>query len=282
MILLPALLLMAVALALLTYVGVVVVRLGIKTCRRQYLHNTARDLDDLYLRFRAEQYLYLSLVAGAGLALVTAAFTASLVAGVLGAAIGFALPQAYLRYQKQRRTQLFDAQIVDTLALIANVVKAGTSIRNSLKSVVQEMPPPTSQEYALVDREVSLGTPFMEAFGQMCRKLDNPDLAMVYNALSIASKTGGDLAEMLDNISRTIRDRKEMQEKVRSMTAQGKMQGWLIGLMPAFLLLVLNFIKPDLVAPLFHTPIGWGLLALVAVLEALGVFFIRKVIAVDV
>jgi tight adherence protein B len=277
-----SLVLIGIAICALIYVAIKIILIGVRAYRSYYLQSTARQLDEVYSQFKAEQYLYLSLVTGVVLGLVTFALSGNVVMGIIFLGLGVVLPQAQLKFQKRKRAKKFDEQIVDTLMLISNLLKAGTSIRNSLKTVVQEMPAPTAEEYAIVDREISLGTSLGEAFTRLCQRVDNPDMYIVNNALSIAQKTGGNLSEMFDNISRTIRGRKESQEKIDALTSQGKMQGWIIGLLPIFLLVLLNIIKPDLVYPLFHSFIGLCLLGLVVVMEVLGIFFIRKVISIDI
>jgi tight adherence protein B len=105
---------------------------------------------------------------------------------------------------------------------------------------------------------------------------------LVVSAMRVASETGGSLADTLERTSHTLRSRLQMEGKIRALTAQGKLQGWVVGLLPIALMLILDRIQPDVMASLWHTPLGWGVLAVVAFLEAMGVYLIRKIVSIDV
>ena len=131
-------------------------------------------------------------------------------------------------------------------------------------------------------KELKLGVPQEEALVNMAERVGSEDLQLVVTATNIARQVGGNMAEMFDTISGTIRERFRLEGRIRALTAQGKLQGWVVGAMPLILGLVLNMMRPDLMEPMLHSGFGYALVGLVAVMEVVGIFLIRRIVAIEV
>ena len=138
------------------------------------------------------------------------------------------------------------------------------------------------QEFALLLREQRLGVTLEQSLTNLARRVPTQTTTLVVSAMRIASETGGGLAETLERTAHTIRSRLQMEGKIGALTAQGKLQAWVVGLLPVLLMLVLDKMEPEAMRMLWHTPLGWATLVVIAFLEVMGVFVIRKIIAIDV
>jgi tight adherence protein B len=148
--------------------------------------------------------------------------------------------------------------------------------------VVHETPAPISQEFDLLMREIRLGIDLDIAMRNVERRIPIPDFLMMTAAVTIAREVGGNLAEALESVARTLREKLTMEGKIKALTSQGRMQGIVMTCLPLFLMLVLRFMEPKAMAPLFTEPVGWATLAVIGVMELLGYFSISKITNIDV
>jgi len=208
--------------------------------------------------------------------------TGSVAAGMAAAAATLALPRWLAARWRRVRLARFDSQLPDTLAALASALRAGASVQGALRVIVEQSEAPLGQELGLMLREQRLGVPFETALGHLYDRMPSEATGLVVAALRIAAQTGGNLAGTLERIADTLRARLHLQGRVRALTAQGRMQAWVVGSLPPLLALVLDTLEPDAMALLWHTPAGWCVLGLVAVLEAMGVYLIRRIVAIEV
>jgi tight adherence protein B len=166
--------------------------------------------------------------------------------------------------------------------MITGALRAGASLPIALESVASEGKPPVSQEFALLLREMRLGVDFAVALQNLEKRVPLQDLAMVTSGMMLAREVGANLAETLESISKTIRAKLQMEGKIRSLTAQGKMQGLVMSGLPLFLIVVLRVMEPEAMQPLFDEWYGWATLAVIAVAVFIGHHFIRKITNIDV
>jgi tight adherence protein B len=214
--------------------------------------------------------------------IVTALLTRSFVLGIgVGAALGFLPRFAYARL-RQRRLRRFEEQLPDALTTLSGALRAGLSLRSAIGQLVIEAPAPLGQEFTLLLREQRLGATLEQSLNGLARRIPTPTTILTVSAMRIASETGGGLAEMLERTAHTVRSRLQIEGKIRALTAQGKLQAWIVGLLPVALMLVLDQMQPATMSVLWNTPMGWGALAGIGVLEALGIFVIRRIVAIDV
>jgi tight adherence protein B len=196
--------------------------------------------------------------------------------------IGWKSPKPFVDYMYNKRVRTFVLQMVDALSLMSNGLKSGLSVVQALGLVAQEMPNPIQQEFALVLSENKLGVSIEDAFTNLAKRIKTDDVEMFVTSINILKETGGNLAETFDTIVNTIRDRIKVENKIAALTAQGFYQGVFVMMIPPILAGVFYQTDPDFMRPLFVTPIGWGIILLIILLEAVGFFVIMKIIKIDV
>jgi tight adherence protein B len=209
-------------------------------------------------------------------------FTANPVFALLGLVAAFILPKYYVRRMKKQRFKLLEKQLPDALLMITGAMSAGASLNVAIESMIKEQRPPVAQEFDLMVREIRLGVDFDTALKNMEKRNPIPDFALVIAAMRISREVGGNLAEILNSLAGTLREKQTMEGKIASLTAQGKIQGVVMTSLPLLVMFGLTQIEPVAMAPLFSTWPGWLTLAVIMTMEVLGYFFIQKITAIDV
>lgn len=191
-------------------------------------------------------------------------------------------PRLLYAWLRKRRLQKFESQLPDALMMISGGLRAGSSLSSATQQLVAEAQNPLAQEFSLMLREQRLGVTVEQSLSNLARRVPTQTTTLVVSAMRIASETGGGLAETLERTSNTIRSRLQMEGKIEALTAQGKLQAWVVGSLPVMLMLVLNQMEPEAMGMIWHTPIGWATLVVLAFLEFMGVYLIRKITSIDV
>ena len=186
------------------------------------------------------------------------------------------------RWLDERRRARFNRQLPEALATMSNALRAGFSISQAFDSVIDLDEKPVSEEFMILRQQLRIGMSFEDALESMAQRVGSDDLTLVTTAILISRKTGGNVTEIFDKISETIRGRMKIEMKVRTLTAQGRLQGAIVSAMPLFLGLVMTAIKPSLMIPFFCSFAGIVSVAVVVVLIAVGWLAIRKIIKIDV
>jgi tight adherence protein B len=199
---------------------------------------------------------------------------------VVLAAIGYLLPAFYLRNRRGHRLRQFDAQLPRAMELIANSMKAGQSVAQSLTSVTDNAAPPVSDEFALARREIELGATVESAFNNMVRRIGSNDLRLMVMVITIQRSVGGDLPAILVTLADTMRQREEMRAEINAATAQSRATALIITLLPIVAAFLLYFVVRDYFRPMLVNPLGWFMLALAALLLFIGNLFIRRLTAI--
>lgn len=192
------------------------------------------------------------------------------------------VPRLFYGWMRKRRLQKFEEQLPDALMMISGGLRAGTGLSSALQQLVVEAQQPLAQEFSLMLREQRLGVTLEQSLNSLARRMPTQTTTLVVSAMRIANETGGGLAETLERTAHTIRSRLQMEGKIRALTAQGKLQAWVVGLLPLVLMAVLNKMEPDAMSMLWHTRMGWGTLVLIGFFEFMGIYVIRKIVAIDV
>jgi tight adherence protein B len=201
----------------------------------------------------------------------------------LGVAAVLALgPRFALRWLRRRRSEQLEQQLPDALQMLAGGLKAGVSLSQAIQQLVLESRPPISQEFDLVLREQRLGVSMDEALEGLNRRVPLQSMTLTISAMRIASETGGQLAETLERTAQTLRQKLAMEGKIRALTSQGKLQAWVVGALPLFLIVTLTKMEPAAMNLMFTTRMGWATLLVIGLLEFFGVLVIRKIVAIDV
>jgi tight adherence protein B len=192
------------------------------------------------------------------------------------------LPRLLYAWMRKRRLRRFEAQLPDALMMLSGGLRAGVGLNSAMQQLVAEAHAPLRQEFTLVLREQRLGVTLEQSLSNLARRMPTQTTTLVVSAMRIASETGGGLAETLERTSNTIRSRLQMEGKIGALTAQGKLQAWVVGALPLVLMLILDKMEPQAMNLMWHTRMGWATLAVIAFLEFMGVYVIRKIIAIDV
>jgi tight adherence protein B len=186
------------------------------------------------------------------------------------------------KWLDQRRRDKFNMQLPEALATMSNALRAGFSISQAFDSVVDQGEKPISEEFAIMQQQLRIGMGFEEALDSLSSRVGSDDLTLVTTAILISRKTGGNVTEIFDKISETIRGRMRVARKVKTLTAQGRLQGLIVSAMPFLLGLVMTAIKPNLMIPFLTSLTGLACIAAMTVLIALGWVMIRKIIKIEV
>ncbi len=202
--------------------------------------------------------------------------------GLIAGAVALLVPRSYLAIQQRKRVRAFNDHLSDTINLLVNSVRAGYSVLQAMEAVAEEMAPPTSEEFHRVVREVQLGLTMEEALQNMLRRVPSDDLDLMITAMNVQREVGGNLAEVLDAISFTIRERVRILGEIRALTAQGRYAGYIVSLLPVFVSVVIFFINPEFTEQLTEKECGWILIGIAVVLEVLGYIVIQRIVNIEV
>ena len=208
-------------------------------------------------------------------------FHGMLVAGV-ALLVGGAVPYLLLRRKRTRRLKAFDDALPGAIELMARALRAGHAIGTSLELIAEQSAEPLAGEFAQVYQQQRVGLQFREALLQMSERVPSRDLHFLVTAILVQKETGGDLTEILDRASHVIRERVRIQGEVRTHSAQGRLTGWILGLLPVIMLGLVNIVSPGYSSVLFHDPTGQKLLYAGGALIAVGGLVIRKIVDIQV
>jgi tight adherence protein B len=200
---------------------------------------------------------------------------------LIGVAAGYLLPMLTLRIKAARRVRQFNDQLADALVLVSNSLRTGYSFLQAIELVSREMAPPIGVEFARLLKEMSLGVTTEEALANLGERVASDDLELVITAVLIQRQVGGNLAEVLDNIAGTIRERIKLKGEVRTLTAQGRISGLIIGALPFALAALLYVINPQYMMALFTHPLGIAMVVYALVSMAIGMMAVWKIVNIE-
>ena len=262
---------------------------------RDFGANLARDIARADLRLKPSEFLAIWGAAIVGLPLIFVVLSLGMpalrtpLALLVAAFIGFMLPRFWLGRRKSGRLGAFNKQLPDTITLLANGLRAGSSFLQAVELVVRESRPPVSTEFSRVIREVNLGLPFEQAMENMVRRVRSDDLELMATAINIQHTVGGNLAEILDSIAFTIRERIRIKGEIRTLTAQQRLSGYVVGFLPIGLAGFLFVAAPNFMAPMFEKPpealglpLGVVILFMGGFMMFIGFMLIRKIVDIEV
>ncbi|HUV06071.1 MAG TPA: type II secretion system F family protein [Armatimonadota bacterium] len=222
----------------------------------------------------------------AGAVIVSQILVALTIKNTLGyallAIVAAAIPVLVLRVLQQRRRAAFDAQIVDALVMIASSLRSGFSFLRAMQMVSREMPPPISREFERVINEMNVGRPMEDALRSVVARVKSYDFDLVVTAVVIQHQVGGNLADILETIAATIRERVRILGEIRALTAEGKMSGVILVLLPIGLGTLLTVINPGYMSVLTKETIGHYLIGGAVAFQIIGTVIIRKMLTVDI
>lgn len=201
---------------------------------------------------------------------------------LVGGIIGFLLPKWYLRKKQRERVSKFNDGLADMITTIVGSLRAGFSFPQALKSVVEEASSPIRDEMESVLKEMQYGKNIEDALNDLKERMPSEDLDLMIQAILIQRQVGGNLATVLDKIVETIRDRTKIHRQISTLTAQGRLSGYVIALLPVILGFVLYLMQPNYIGTLFHNPIGIAMLVAAFISGIIGFVMIKKITSIEV
>jgi tight adherence protein B len=250
--------------------------------RSSHTGKLADDLQKADLKLKSSEWILA--VAGAGVALgaLLALRFATPVLFAVGPPAAWLLGAFFLRFRQSRRTRAFNNQLGDTITLLSNALKAGYSFAQALNSVSRNASPPISEEFGRATREIALGIGVDEALNHMVQRNKSEDFDLLVTAVQIQRVVGGNLAEILDTIAYTIRERVRIQGEIRTLTAQARTSGIIITLLPFAVAGFLAMISPSYFGPMFSESLGHIMIGVGIFMIAIGAAAIQKIVKIEV
>jgi len=246
----------------------------------------ALDLERADLNLTVSEYVASRLFMGVLLGIVPLVVLGLQPLGLLAIgvamAVGFMLPKLYLNFRKKRRLQKLSDQLPEMLSMLANALKSGFGLLQSMDLVARELSHPIATDIRRMLQEVNVGSRTEDALQNMARRSGNADLDIVITAMLIQQSTGGNLAEILENVGHTMRERIRIRGEIKTLTTQQVMTGFIIGGLPVFLGVVITMLNPDYMSLLYTRLAGQAMLAGAVVMELFGIFLIKRILAIEV
>ena len=249
-----------------------------KTTKEPALRALAYELSNAGVHMRPNEFLILWLTSAAIVPTLLALAGMHPVSSFAAALFGLALPPLFVRKRKKKRLILFEKQLGEALVLIANCLSAGMTFQQAMASVSSEMPNPIAHEFARTVKEIQFGTGVDIALDHLVSRVKSTDLMLTVSAIQIQRQVGGNLLEILENISVTIKDRIKIKDEIRVLVATGRSSGLIIGMIPIAIGGILALINPEYIMLFFQTQMGVTMLIVAATMEILGFLVIRKIV----
>lgn len=285
-------LLFMVCFGMLAYGLLLAFREGMEQYSSTYSQDTARQFEDLFLFIPAKRISDLARLSAVAVFVLfymlfgDLATRAGIVRGLAFAAAGAVLalnaPRILLAILRSRRIARFNIQLVDSLVGMSSALKAGFSILQAFETIVKQNLNPISQEFSLFLQQVRVGVKFEDALHNMEERVGSEDLLLMNQSIEIARMTGGNLTEVFEKIASTIRERMRIQQRIRSLTAQGRLQGIVVGSMPVALLFLMTMVDAKMMMAFFASKVGIGLIVMAGVLVLGGALIIRKIVDIKI
>jgi len=200
------------------------------------------------------------------------------------AAIGIAIlaPRIVLNHMTRARTRKFVYQLPDALLALASTLRAGSSLSKGLELLSTRQPAPLGQEFTIVLNEHRVGRPLCDALADLRRRIDAPELDLMNTAINVSRRVGGNLADTLESLARTLQEKAHLEGKIAALTAMGRAQGWVVGVLPILITVVLYAQQPERMKLLFTQWYGWIVLAVVGLMMTVAAAMIRRIVNIDV
>jgi tight adherence protein B len=250
--------------------------------RQGFAAGLDRELASAALPLRVGEYLLIRWGVALALAAAAVLLTRMLVVGLPAGVVGYMLPAFYVRFRQRQRASELELQLVDALALMAGGLRAGYTFLQGAEAVVRELPSPIRDEFGSLLEDLRVGVPMEEATLTFARRVRSEEVDMLATAILIQRSSGGNLAEILDNIGYTIRERLRIRREIMTLTAQERISSYVVGALPIACFVLLSVSNPGYLGNLFDIPLGHMLLGVAVVLEIFGFYVIRRIIDIKI
>lgn len=262
----------------------VVVTIDRALARQSFAKRMATDLARANLKLTVAEFALMSLASVVAGILLGAFLVRQLwiIGAVGGGVLGFIIPRLFLSIRRTRRLHAFNDQLGDSITLLANSLRSGYSLLQSMEMVSREMAPPMSEEFSRLTREIGLGLSTEEALNNLLRRITSEDLDMMVTAINIHHEVGGNLAEILDTIGHTIRERVRIKGEIRTLTAMARYSGYIVSILPIAVAGLLFVMNADYMSQLWEDACGMQMIAASAAGMGVGWIIIRRVVNIEV
>ncbi|MCG0278074.1 MAG: type II secretion system F family protein [Thermanaeromonas sp.] len=248
---------------------------------KKWTKKAEEELARADLPLRPEEFAGIMVLSSLGLGLIAYLGLGEPLVALLIAGVGIYLPWGALRFRQSRRLIKFNLQLPEALLTMANALRSGFSFLQAMDMIRREMPNPISREFGLTLLEINWGTDTEKALINLGQRVKSEDLDLVVTALLIQRQVGGNLAEVLENISHTISERVKINSEIKALTAQGRISGFIISLLPLALAAIIQMLNPSYLNPLFSTRAGLIMLTAAATAQIIGVLLIRRIVHIE-
>ena len=250
---------------------------------RGFAQNISTQLARADLRLTPGEYIILTITSVLGTGIIAyVVMHRNPILTLGGLVLGFFLPRFYVKFRQAKRLRDFNNQLSDAINLLANGLRSGYSLLQAMDALAREMPPPIADEFQRVVREIGLGLSNERAMNNMLRRIPSDDLDLLITAINVQYEVGGNLAEILEVISHTIRERIRIKGEIRVLTSQQMLSGYVISFLPIGLGFILYAMNPDYMGAMFQEPCGWAMIAVGAISTTIGFIAIRKIVNIEV
>jgi tight adherence protein B len=243
------------------------------------------QLERANVKLTVAEYYVSHIAASAGIFTLAFLFFArgDLVFSTIAGVVGFFVPRFMVNRMINQRLHAFESQLPDTLSLWVNALRSGFSVMQAMEAIAKDAPEPTMTEFRRVVKEVQLGIDMEDALEHLLNRIQSEDLDLVVTAVNIQREVGGNLAEILEVISHTIRERIKLKGEIRVLTSQGRITGYLISFLPISLAFFLNFASPGYMGPMFSDRrCGWPMMGVGLALIGIGTAVIQKIVDIEI
>ncbi len=246
--------------------------------KHKVLKKLENDLAMSGILIRPSEYLLFWVVLAIVPSTLLFLFGGNIIFSLILLLFGLLAPPLYVKKKRAKRVELFEQQLIDAISIMSSCLKAGLTFQQALVSISTEMPNPISEEFGRVVKELKLGSSIETSLTRLSDKIDSQNFMMIVSAILIQRQTGGNLSEILTNISGTIKERFKIKNEIKVLTATARTSGLVVGLMPLAIILVFLLFNPDYVTIFFDSNLGITMIVVAIVMEIIGFLLIRKIV----
>jgi tight adherence protein B len=260
---------------------VLVARNGMRSYRSAFVATVAAGLKQNFVVANPQAVFAISVLLTAVVGSL-AYSTIGPVGAVAAAIVALAGPRVAVGHLAKKRTSRFVYQLPDALLALASALRAGSNLTKGLELLATRQPAPLCQEFTIVLAEYRIGRQLAESLSDMRKRIATPELDLMNTAINVSRRVGGNLADTLESLAKTLQEKAHIEGKIDALTSMGRAQGWVVGLLPIFIGFVLYQQQPERMSLMFTEWYGWIVLAVIAVMMTIAAWMIRKIVNIDV
>ena len=268
--------------SLIVWTATILVTAALKDYEKRFVSATSSTLSGMFIFMDPHKLFVFNIVITILFLVIGLVFTRNPVYLVLFGAVGFSIPKLLIWRAKKKRFEKFAGQLVDSLTVLSNSLRAGLNIVQAIEVLESEQEPPISQEFGLVLREIKLGVPVADALKNLTKRIPNDDLLLMVASTNIVLGMGGNLREIFDSMADVIRERSKIEMKTKALTSQGKLQGLIVGLLPTALGALMFIMDPPMMARMVTTTTGNLAIAAMFTMQIIGYLLIKRITTIEV